>query len=62
MKARFETVQQAMAHAEKVRALYSTGGMVQTAYSCPICGGWHLTSHPWKEGDGSLDGDIAEEA
>ena len=20
-------------------------------YECPYCGGWHLTSHPWDEGE-----------
>lgn len=51
-KYRYANVQEAMSHAERIRALYGNDRLVQTAYRCDLCGGWHLTSHPWRGSDG----------
>ena len=46
-KARFPTRQGAESFAAGVKARFGTDAPEQSAYECPLCGGWHLTSHPW---------------
>lgn len=59
-KVRFATRQQAESWAAGVRARYGAGSAEQSAYECELCGGWHLTSHPWRgtarTGEGGRDG------
>lgn len=50
-KVRYETEEKAMRRAI-MSMLRSEEGAVVTAYPCPYCGGWHLTSHPRKSATG----------
>ncbi len=45
-KQRYDTRAEAEATA-KLCAEHGTRGL--EVYRCAYCGGWHLTSHPWKE-------------
>lgn len=44
-KARYATRAEAEAVALEC-AEHGRGGLA--TYQCPYCGGWHLTSHPWR--------------
>lgn len=46
-KVRYQTLQGAETFAASVRARFGAALPEQSAYRCPLCGGWHLTSHPW---------------
>ena len=46
-KARFATRQEAESWAAGVVARHGPASAGQVAYRCGLCGGWHLTSHPW---------------
>ena len=50
-KVRFGTRQEAESWAAGVVARFGPGSGVQVAYRCELCGGWHLTSHPWHGGN-----------
>lgn len=32
-----------------IRSCAAHGRTGLASYRCPYCGGWHLTSHPWKD-------------
>lgn len=55
-KARFATRQEAESWADGNAARYGPGHGGQVAYRCGLCGGWHLTSHPWRGPSGPAAG------
>lgn len=64
-KVRFPTRQEAETWADGCGARFGPEHAGQVAYRCEVCGGWHLTAHPWhmaqRRGEGEIgptDGDV----
>lgn len=51
-KVRFDTRQSAETWAAGNRARFGPSCAGQVAYRCELCGGWHLTSRPWRRPSG----------